>query len=183
VQKSAATFDPDKLLWVNAQYIHHGDPRRLASLLPSFLDRIGLAGAAKGVSDDWMQRLVKALQERSRTLVEMAEAAAPYLHDSVVLEDAAARKFLTPAIQPALTRLKDRLATASDFSPGTLEGIFKEVLNEHGLKMGQLAQPVRVALTGRAASPGIFEVMDLLGRDRTLRRLQAGIERATAGVS
>lgn len=183
VQKSAATFDPDKLLWVNAQYIHHGDPRRLASLLPSFLDRIGLAGAAKGFSDDWMQRLVKALQERSRTLEEMAEAAAPYLHDSVVLEEAAARKFLTPAIQPALTRLRDRLATASDFSHRTLEGIFKEVLNEHGLKMGQLAQPVRIALTGRAASPGIFEVMDLLGRDRTLRRLQAGIERATAGVS
>jgi len=112
----------------------------------------------------------------------MAEAAAPYLQEEIALDEAAARKFLTPAVLPALTRLMDRL-TATDFSRGALEEAFKQVLDEHAIKMGQLAQPVRVALTGRAASPGIFEVMDLLGRDRTLRRLRAGIERAKAGRS
>ncbi len=182
VQRSAAIFDPEKLLWVSGQYIHHGDPRRLASLLPPFLERIGLGEAAKAFSEDWMERLVIALRERSRTLVEMAEAAAPYLQEEIALDEAAARKFLTPAVLPALTRLMDRL-TATDFSRGALEEAFKQVLDEHAIKMGQLAQPVRVALTGRAASPGIFEVMDLLGRDRTLRRLRAGIERAKAGRS
>jgi glutamyl-tRNA synthetase len=177
VQKSAAVFNPEKLLWVNAQHIQHGDPRRLAGLLHPFLEQIGLGEAAKGVSEDWTARLVMAFQERARTLVEMAEAARPYLQEAIELEEAAAQKFLTPAIVPALARLTDRLAS-TDFSRQALEAAFKAVIEEHEIKMGQLAQPVRVALTGRAASPGIFEVMDLLGRERTLRRLQAGIARA-----
>ena len=118
---------------------------------------------------------MKALQERSRTLVEMAEAAAPYLNDDVILEEAAAKKYLTPAIVPALSGLTDRLAAAADFSTSTLEGIFKDVLDSHALTMGQLAQPVRVALTGRVASPGIFEVMRLLGKERTVARLRDGV--------
>jgi glutamyl-tRNA synthetase len=177
VQKSAAIFNPDKLLWVNAQHLHHGDPRRIAGLLRPFLDHAGFGDAAKTFSDDWLERLVLALRERSRTLVEMAQTAAPYAQETVELEEAAAQKFLTPDRVPVLTQLMDRLAN-TDFSHVALEHAFKAVVEEHGLKMGQLAQPVRVALTGRAASPGIFEVMELLGRERTLRRLKAGIEYA-----
>ncbi len=181
VQKASALFDPDKLLWVNAQYIHHGEVKRLAALLQPFLDQAGLGDAARSAPEGWLKRLVMALQERARTLQEMAAVATPYVMDNIPIEEAAAKKFLTPAIAPTLAKLADRLSALPEFSKDTLEKTFKELLDKEGIKMGQLAQPVRVALTGRTASPGIFDVMDLLGKDRTLARLRKGIERASAG--
>ncbi|MEE9203386.1 MAG: glutamate--tRNA ligase [Nitrospirales bacterium] len=181
VQKASALFDPDKLLWVNAQYIHHGEVKRLAALLQPFLDQAGLGDAARSAPEGWLKRLVMALQERARTLQEMAAVATPYVRDNIPIEEAAAKKFLTPAIAPTLAKLADRLSALPEFSKDTLEKTFKELLDKEGIKMGQLAQPVRVALTGRTASPGIFDVMDLLGKDRTLARLRKGIERASAG--
>ena len=184
VQKASALFDPDKLLWVNAQYIHHhGEVKRLAALLQPFLDQAGLGDAARSAPEGWLERLVMALQERARTLQEMAAVATPYVRDNIPIEEAGAKKFLTPAIVPTLAKLADRLSALPEFSKDTLEKTFKELLDKEGIKMGQLAQPVRVALTGRTASPGIFDVMDLLGKDRTLARLRKGIERAKAGQS
>ena len=180
VQKSSALFNPDKLLWMNAHYIRHGEPKRLAELLRPFCEQAGLGEAVRAVPEGWMERLVMALHERSRTLAEMAGAAAPYLSQEIAMDAAAVKKFLTPAIAPALARLADCVESLTDLSRAALESAFHQVLDEEGLKMGQLAQPVRVALTGRAASPGIFEVMDLLGRDRIVVRLRQGVERAKA---
>ncbi|TAJ22545.1 MAG: glutamate--tRNA ligase [Nitrospirae bacterium] len=175
VQKSSAVFNPDKLQWMNAHYIRHGEPKRLAGLLRPFFGQVGLGEAAEKVSDEWLEKLVVALRERARTLVEMATAAAPYVQDKIVVEAAAAEKFLTPEIAPLLANLTDRFERVTDFSKTVLEETFKKFLEDEGLKIGQLAQPVRVALTGRTASPGIFEVIDLLGRERILARLRQGI--------
>jgi glutamyl-tRNA synthetase len=180
VQKSAAVFNPDKLLWLNAHHIKHGEPKRLAALLLPFLEQAGLGEAATAVPSGWMEQFVVAFQERSRTLVEMAAALSPYIRMEIELEAAAAEKFLTPAIAPALDKLVKRLEALPEFSRVGVEAAFKQLVAEAGVKMGQLAQPVRVALTGGTASPGIFEVIGLLGRDRTLARLRAGIERAKA---
>lgn len=182
-QKSSAVFNPDKLLWMNAHYIRHGEPKRLAELLRPFCEQAGAGEAVKTAPEGWMERLVRALQERSKTLVEMVEAAAPYLNREISIDKAAADQFLVPALAPALAKLADRLEAATDFSRANLEAVFHQVLDEEGLKMGQLAQPVRVALTGRVASPGIFEVIDLLGQDRTVVRLRQGVERAKADRS
>jgi glutamyl-tRNA synthetase len=86
---------------------------------------------------------------------------------------------LTPAIAPVLGKLLTRFETFPTFSKQQWEEVFKQLVEEEGIKMGQLAQPVRVALTGRTASPGLFEVMEVLGRERTLLRLRQGIERAS----
>lgn len=180
VQKSAAVFNPDKLLWVNAHHIRQGEPKRVAELLQPFLVQTGLGNEAMAMPAGWMERLVIALRERSQTLVEMATAAAPYLVQHVTIEEEAAKEHLTLAIAGSIEKLAGRFAGLAEFSHATLEQAFKQVLEEDRLKMGQLAQPVRVALTGRAASPGIFEVIDLLGRERTLARLRRGIERAKA---
>ena len=94
------------------------------------------------------------------------------------MDEASAKKFLTPDMAPALVKLVARFEAEPAFHKEQWETIFKQVMEEQGMKMGQLAQPVRVALTGRTASPGLFEVMDVLGRDRTLIRLKKGIERA-----
>jgi glutamyl-tRNA synthetase len=183
VQKSAAVFNPDKLLWVNAHHIRHGDPSRIASLLKPFLEQKGFTEAVKRAPSGWMEQLVIMLRERARTLVEMAAAAEPYMVQEPTMESEAVHKFLTPTMAPILETLAQRFHSAKEFSKETLEGIFKVVLEESGLKMGQLAQPVRVALTGRAVSPGIFEVIDLLGREATMLRLRRGIELAQGSHS
>jgi glutamyl-tRNA synthetase len=180
VQKSAAMFNPDKLLWLNAHYIKHGEPKRLAALLLPFLEQAGFGEAATAVPPGWMEQFVVAFQERSRTLVEMAAASGPYIRMEIEIEAAAAEKFLTPAIAPTLDKLIERLEALPEFSQVGVEAAFKQLVAEAGVKMGQLAQPVRVALTGGIASPGIFEVIGLLGKDRTLARLRVGIERARA---
>ncbi|MEW6248044.1 MAG: glutamate--tRNA ligase [Nitrospirota bacterium] len=183
VQKSSAVFNPDKLLWVNAHYIQHGTPGRIAQALVPYLEQAGLKEEIKAVSAEWLERLVVTVRERTKTLVEMVTWATPYFGQDVAIDEEAAKKFLTPAIVPALTKLKAGIEGAVQFSKARLEEVFKGVLEEEGLKMGQLAQPVRVALTGRTASPGLFDVMELLGRERTLHRLQKGIERAKAAPS
>lgn len=178
VQKSAAVFSPDKLMWLNAHYMREGDPQRLGSLLDPFLAPTGLNEFVNKQEGNWKNRLVMALQGRSQTMVEMAQAAEPYAVEEPTMDDAAAKKFLTPAIVPALQKLTARLEALSDFTKESQEAAFHEVLEEEGLKMGKLAQPVRVALTGRTASPGIYEVIDLLGKEKTLSRLRKGIARA-----
>ena len=96
----------------------------------------------------------------------------------MTIDEEAAKKFLTPAIAPILGKLLTRFEAFPAFSKQEWEEAFKQLVEEEGMKMGQLAQPVRVALTGRTASPGLFEVIEVLGRDRTLFRLRRGIERA-----
>ena len=183
VQKSAAVFNPEKLLWVNAHHIRHGAPSRIAALLVPFLEQSGYGWAVKAAPEGWIERLVVMLRERARTLVEMAKAAEPYLAQEPAMEKEAVQKFMTPTIAPILDTLVQRFNDAQDFSKENLESLFKSVLDEAGMKMGQLAQPVRVALTGRAISPGIFEVVDLLGRDATIARLRSGVALARGGHS
>ena len=102
----------------------------------------------------------------------------PYFGEAVVWEEEAATKFLTPANAPMLRKLLERFVSLSGFSKPVWEEQFKRLVEEEGMKMGQLAQPVRVALTGRTASPGLFDVMEVLGRERTLSRLRQSLARA-----
>mgnify|MGYP001619528777 FL=1 len=180
VQTSAAVFNADKLLWINAEYIKASPPTGVAQALIPLLEAAGLQEQVRVVSLEWLAQLVVLVKERAKTLVEMVEWVRPYFGESVVLEEEAAKKFLTPAIAPALGKLVARFEAFPMFSKQVWEESFKKFVEEEGLKMGQVAQPVRVALTGRTASPGLFEVMEVLGRDRTLLRLRRGLERATA---
>lgn len=183
VQKHAAVFNPEKLLWLNAHYIKEGDAKRLAGLLVPFLEKLGLGDAFQRYSEAWKGQLIAAFRERAQTLEQMAQAVVPYVATEISLEDAAAKKFLTPAIAPVLEKLIGRIQALPEFSKAPLEEAFKQLIQEEGMKMGQLAQPVRVALTGGTASPGIFDVTDLLGPERTIGRLRQGCERARAADS
>jgi len=143
------------------------------------LESAGLKDKVRSVSEDWLAKLVVLVKERAKTLTEMVEWVRPYFGESVTFEDEAAKKFLTPLVVPLLTKLLARFEVLPTFSKQQWEGVFKKLVEEEGIKMGQLAQPVRVALTGRTASPGLFEVMEILGRERTLLRLHEGIQRAS----
>ena len=181
VQSSAAVFNPEKLLWLNTEYIKTSPPSQVAQALVPLLEGAGLKDEVTAVSVDWLAQLVVLVKERAKTLVDMVDWVRPYFGQTVTFDDEAAKKFLTPAIAPVLSKLLARFEAFQTFSKGEWEESFKQLVEEEGMKMGQLAQPVRVALTGRTASPGLFEVMDVLGRERTLFRLQAGIERAKSG--
>ena len=179
VQTSAAVFNPDKLSWLNAEYIKTSPPEQVAQLLLPFLEQAGLTEEISTVSIEWIARLVVLVKERTKTLLEMVHWVKPYFGEMVEFDQEAAKKFLIPAQVPILTKLVARLDSFPTFSKQEWEDAFKTLVAEEGIKMGQLAQPVRVALTGRTASPGLFEVMEVLGRNRTLLRLRRGIEQAS----
>lgn len=179
VQTSAAVFNPEKLLWMNAEYIKAKPPGEVAQLLVPFLEAAGLKDEVLAVSAEWLAQLVVMVRERTKTLLEMVTWVTPYFGQTVSFEEEAAKKHLTPAVAPALSKLLTRFEAFPNFSKHEWEEAFKKLVEEEGMKMGQLAQPVRVALTGRTASPGLFEVMELLGRERTLFRLRKGMERAS----
>ncbi|HBR51592.1 MAG TPA: glutamate--tRNA ligase [Nitrospira sp.] len=181
VQKSAAVFNPDKLVWINAEYIKTSLPSSVAQALVPLLEQAGLKHEVEAVSEEWLTQLVVLVKERAKTLVDMVEWVKPYFGQVAPFEEEAAKKFLTPSTAPLLQKLVTRFEAFPSFSKQTWEESFKKLVEEEGIKMGALAQPVRVALTGRTASPGLFEVMEVLGRERTLFRLRKGIERASIG--
>jgi glutamyl-tRNA synthetase len=173
IGKSAARFNPEKLLHLNAHYIKTGDPERLAVLLVPFLRRRGI----EADPSPWLVKAVRTFQERSRTLEEMAESMEYYFRAKEP-DPKAAGKLLTSEMAPLLEEIAQELAALPDFTPAAMEPVLHRMAEEKtGGKLGKLAQPMRVALTGGTVSPGIFEVMDVLGRDEVVRRLLRAVER------
>ena len=176
VGKSAGVFNPEKLTWVNFQLLKATPPEELATRVVPFLERAGLPVPADRA---WLARAVATLRERAKTLVELAEMARFYLVDTVAPAPEVAAKHLKPELMPAVDDLAARLAALAAWDHAHIEGAVQATLAAHGLALGKLAQPVRVAVTGGTVSPGIYEVLDVLGRERTLARLRA----ARAGVA
>ncbi|PLX81926.1 MAG: glutamate--tRNA ligase [Desulfuromonas sp.] len=172
VGKSAGVFNPEKLLWLNAHYIKTGDPARLAGLLEPFLAADGID--PRGGPD--LQAVVKTLRERSRTMLEMAQGAAFYFQKDFAYDEQAAAKFLTEDKRPVLETVIRHLEKSSDWNEEGIGQAFKAVMEETGLKLGKFGPSIRVALAGGTASPGIYEVAVVLGREETLRRLQRALE-------
>ena len=175
VGQSAGVFNPEKLDWVNAQYMKTLPPERLVRDVKPFL-------AAKGVADRddvWIAKMVATLRDRAQTLVELVDLAGYYLREEIELDPQAKAKFLKPEIAPVLRELRDGLAALEGWDVEPIKSAFEKVQASSGLALGKIAQPVRVAVTGGTASPGIFEVLDVLGRERTLARLDSAI----AGVA
>jgi glutamyl-tRNA synthetase len=120
-----------------------------------------------------LERLLDLLRERSKTLVEMAQQARFMILDEIEINEKAARKHLKPAIAPVLASLATALDGLADWSENEIEAAFGRVLAAHDdLKIGKLAQPVRVAITGGTVSPGIFETLAVLGQETALRRIR-----------
>jgi glutamyl-tRNA synthetase len=117
------------------------------------------------------------LHERAKTLDELAEFAVFYLKDEIAIDAKASAKFLKPEIgEPMRTLAAEIDSVDGEFSATTVQQAFERVLAKFSLKLGQLAQPVRVAITGGTVSPGIYEVIDVLGKERTVARLANAIK-------
>jgi len=164
-----------KLVWTNQQLIAALPPGELLERARPFLERVA-EGAVQPTPG--LRALLELLRERSRTLVEMAEQARWLLRDDIEIDEKAAGKHLRPAARPILDALARALDALDAWTPEAIETVFERVRAAHGdISMGRLAQPVRVALTGRAAAPGIFETVAALEPERAVARLRAARDR------
>jgi glutamyl-tRNA synthetase len=181
VSRSSARADPAKLQWLNLHYLKQAPLDDLLGELAPFLEReVGRSPA----SAPGLERLVDLLRERSKTLTDMARQARflVVMDGELGFDEKAVRKHWKGEVAPALDDLLARLETLDTWSEKTLQEAFEATRSQHGdLPMGKLAQPVRVAVTGSAASPGIFGVLALLGKPRSLGRLRGALEQIRAG--
>jgi glutamyl-tRNA synthetase len=169
VGKSAGVFNPEKFLWLN---FHYMKTKPLPQLAREIVPYIRAKGYAVPGDSLWLEKMIAALRERAKTLVELVESAQYFLTDEFPVDEKAVKKFLTAEVAAPLAKLVEKLRVLNEFTDGNIEQAFAAVLEEHGLTMGKLAQPVRVALTGSTVSPGIHEVIAVLGKERTLKRLR-----------
>ncbi len=172
IGKAAGIFDQDKLLALNADHIKQTPPDKLSGYLIPLLKERGVV-AKQG---DYIEHVIKTLDTRSKTLLEMADGALFYYQEKVTFDEKAAKKFLTASALDPLKLLAEKLEQLDDLTEKSQEGAFKAVMDETGIKFGKIAQPVRVALTGKTVSPGIFEIIEVLGKDRVVRRLMDAIQ-------
>jgi len=171
IGRSAGVFDPEKLLSLNADHIRATPAEKLLEPLKPFLKQRGIEVKDSSL----MIKVIETLHARSKTLDDMAQQALFYFADDIDYEEKAAKKFLKPTVLEALRLLETQLEIIEDFTEENLENAFKAVMDQTGLKLGKIAQPVRVALTGKTASPGIFEVTAIIGKDKVISRLQKAI--------
>ena len=171
VGKSPAVFNPDKLLWLNAHYIKEASPARLAEEMKP------LWPAKADVSDEsFIRKIIVDLQPRAKTLVELAQASEFYFAVEISYEAEAAQKFLTPEVAAHLKSIAAAIPGIEDYSKAGLEAFLKNFIEANGIKFKTIAQPLRVALTGKTVSPGIDEVMVTLGKDRVAQRINAAVD-------
>jgi len=172
VNKAASAFNTEKLLWINQHYIKNADPARLARLLSLHMGELGIDPA---MGPDLVD-VVHEQQERARTLVEMAELSAFFYRDYESFDEKAAKKHLKVAACEPLQQVRDRLAALDDWVAEKLHQVVVDVAEASGLNMGKVAQPLRVAVVGRAASPGIDVTLQLVGKEACLRRIDRALE-------
>ncbi len=168
VASSGAVFDQAKLEWLNQEYMKRMDDARLAELAAPFATGPGLPAPTDRAR---LARIVGTLKERAKTLVELVEVGRFYFAAPERYDDKAAQKFLTAVGGERLDRLVERLATV-DFTSPALEAAYRDLAAALGVKLVDLAQLSRLAVTGGTASPPIFDVLAILGRDETLARLR-----------
>ncbi|MDH7500726.1 MAG: glutamate--tRNA ligase, partial [candidate division NC10 bacterium] len=177
VGKTPAIFDPQKLEWVNAHYL-----KTLPS--PYLVEQMRPFWAAAGIPEEdlhrareeWLGAIVDALRERARTLTELAQASQYFFADPCRYDEKAERA-LAALSHSEMEELTAQLQALPDFSASVLEAFYRQFAEARGLKLAQIAQATRAALTGTTASPPLFQVMEILGREKVLRRLQSALSR------
>ncbi len=172
VNRAASAFNSEKLMWLNQHYIKSDNPARIAHLLSPHMGRLGIDPAT---GPDLVE-VVRVQQERAKTLVEMAEISAFFYRDFDQYEEKAAKKHLRPVAREPLEKMRETLAGLEQWTPEVLHQAVNAVAEGLQLNMGKVAQPLRVAVAGRAASPGIDDTLFLVGREATLRRIHRALE-------
>jgi glutamyl-tRNA synthetase len=176
VGKSAAVFNPEKLLWLNGQYVKNAPSEKLIELVMPFLKIENVIREGQALDKVWLSKAIDTLKERAKTLIELAQSLRFYVAEDIEYDEKAKTKFLNEKSLPYLIDVKEELSRLDNFIAPEIEKVFGFLVAKHNIKLGNLAQPVRVALTGKAESPGIFEVIEILGKEKVLKRLEKAIK-------
>ncbi len=172
VGKAPAVFDPEKLKWVNSQHMLKLSNEEIFDATAPYIEARGLK-----VNDRKMGvAAVSSERERAKTFDELSEISAFYFRDEIIFDEKAKAKWLSEEGKADLTKVKEALAALPDFTEHAIAEAFKKVIEASGKKMLDMAQPCRVALTGTTVSPGIYEVMAILGKERVLARFDNALK-------
>jgi glutamyl-tRNA synthetase len=178
VNKAASAFNPDKLQWLNQQHMMKAPVQRLAAALREQLARAGVETDDQAL----LEGVAEAQRERARTLKEMADNSRFFFVEDVIYDAQAVRKHLTAEAVAILRELRSRLAALADWSAQSIHGVLDAIGQERGLALGKIAQPLRVAVSGTAVSPPIDQTVALLGKARSLRRIDHAMTLAGGGA-
>jgi glutamyl-tRNA synthetase len=183
ILKKSSVFDTEKLSWLNGRHLAIRPVVELAAHIRRVLQ--GTPSLREDLLDDeaWMSDLLEVIKVRARTLGELADQARPFVCDELAYEEKAVEKHWTKDPDAAVERLQRIAARFEDaeWTPGELEARLRALATEMDTGAGKLIHPLRVALTGNMASPGIFDVLVLLGRERVSDRMARGVERIRPG--
>ncbi|HBH86924.1 MAG TPA: glutamate--tRNA ligase [Syntrophaceae bacterium] len=172
VGKSAAIFNPEKLLWLNQYYIKESSSQRLVQEMIPFWQQSGVTTE----DQDFLIHICDDVKSRAKTLVELAESSLFYFMDEVTYESDAADAFLKADMADHLSTVAERILSVQDYTKKGIETFLRSLAEEKGFKLKVIAQPLRVALTGKTVSPGIDEIMVTLGKERVIQRINRAIE-------
>lgn len=182
LQRKAAIFDPQKLEWMNGQHLSLIALDELMPRVAAALTEAGLATPdAVATRPDWYRGLVDLLRVRARTINDIVRQAEPYLRDTIAYDpDAVAKQWKDrPRTAELLGAVRAQLAGVTTWTAGALEPALRTLAESRGVTAGKIFQPLRVALTGLTVSPGIFDVLMMLGRDKSLSRIDTAIKMLT----
>jgi glutamyl-tRNA synthetase len=177
VKKSSARFDTEKQTWMNQKYIQSTPAERLSALAKDALSAAGTD--LSGVDDAWLTRLVGVYRDKLKTLNDLPEQARYLFVDAVTYDEKDVEKWLMKGDRAGLAMLQviyDALSALPEWTENAIEGALKAIVEGHQVGFGKVAQPIRVAVTGRAVSPGIDDTLLLLGRERSLARMRTALE-------
>jgi glutamyl-tRNA synthetase len=181
INRKGSVFDPEKLEWLNGQYLHRMPTEELEPLVADRLLALGLASSeGMAARREWFHRLIDLLKVRSRTIEELVVLARPFLVDRIEPDPDAVKKHWAKRpteVGSYLRQVRDRLGGVDRWEEAHLEDAVRGLAEELGVGAGKLIHPLRVAVTGTAASPGIFDVLVLVGREQSLARIEAGLDR------
>ena len=175
VNKTAATFDMDKLNWINNQYLKNADPEHLADLVVPLLEEKNYI-RKDNFDREYVVSLVKLFRERLTTLKDFVDWADFFFVDTVSVDPKAQEKFLSQDLSKEFKLFVERLDNLLPFDIATIEKSFRDLVGELNLPSKALIHPIRVALTGKTIGPGLFEVIYYLGKERTKKRLMRWVK-------
>jgi len=169
VQKTSAVFDVTKLNWLNAHYIKNSSFDRVTELAMPFIEQ-----AYPGTDKVYAEKVIKCLHDRLKTIIDIVPLSEYFFKDSFAIDAEAKIKYLDkPGVSEVMVKLKEKLDKAKPFDKENIEKTFKGLAEELNIKLGEIIHPARALLTGRTESPGIYDVVDVLGKEKTIKRLSA----------
>jgi len=169
VQKTPAVFDMVKLNWLNAHYIKNSSLEHIAQLAMPFLEQ-----AYPGLDKDYAMKVIKCLHDRLKVITDIVPLSEYFFKDAPIVDPDAKTKYLDkPGAKELIAKLRSKLEAIDRFSHDKLEAAFKGLAEESKVKLGEIIHPARALLTGRTESPGIYDIVEVLGKETTIKRLGA----------